>query len=61
MRPQPATNSDFYARRRTRNIALALALAGLVVLFFVVSMVKMATMEDEHTRPGNAAPPAADR
>lgn len=61
MRPQPVTSNDFYAKRRGRNIAVALALAALVVLFFVVSMVKMRSLEGEHMRSGNPASPAADR
>ena len=32
---------EFEAQRRKRNIALAVALAGLVVLFFVVTVVKL--------------------
>lgn len=32
--------SEFERRRRNRNIALAAALAGFVVLFFVISIVK---------------------
>jgi hypothetical protein len=33
--------SDMHRRRRSRNIALGLLLAGLVVLFYVVAIVKM--------------------
>ncbi len=43
-RPQPVAPAAFspedMARRRRRNIALALVLAGLVVFFFVVTLVK---------------------
>lgn len=34
-------NQEFEAQRRKRNIALALVLAGLVVLFFVVTVIKL--------------------
>ncbi len=33
--------SEEYRRRAGRNVALALTLAGLVVLFFVVTIVKL--------------------
>jgi hypothetical protein len=43
-RPQQTTPAPFspedMARRRRRNLALALVLAGLVVFFFVVTLVK---------------------
>lgn len=43
-RPQQETPAPFspedMARRRRRSIALALVLAGLVVFFFVVTLVK---------------------
>ena len=32
---------DELRRRRARNIAIALALAGLVVLFYIVTLVKL--------------------
>lgn len=32
---------EFEAQRRKRNIALALTLAGLAVLFFVITLVKL--------------------
>ncbi|GEQ97278.1 hypothetical protein JCM17844_09150 [Iodidimonas gelatinilytica] len=32
---------DFEKRRRQRNIGLALALAGFVVVFFAVTIVKL--------------------
>ncbi|MFZ5608300.1 MAG: hypothetical protein ACOY99_01670 [Pseudomonadota bacterium] len=35
------TKEEFERRRRGRNIALALVLAGLVVLFFAVTIVKL--------------------
>ena len=39
----PGTGQDetFQKRRRARSIAIALTLAGLVVLFYVVTLVKM--------------------
>ena len=37
----PAERAAFAARRRSRNIALGLVLAALVVLFFGVTIVKM--------------------
>lgn len=33
--------NDFEKQRRKRNIALAVALSALVVLFFVVTVVKL--------------------
>lgn len=43
-RKQPVAPAAFspedMARRRRRNLALALVLAGLVVFFFVVTLVK---------------------
>jgi len=33
--------SELHRRRRTRNIAMLTVLLGLVVLFFVMSMVRM--------------------
>lgn len=35
------TESDMHRRRRSRNIALGLALAGWVVVIFLVSLVKV--------------------
>ena len=35
--------SDRHREKRGRNYALAAALIGLVVLFFIVSLVKMST------------------
>lgn len=34
-------NREFERQRRKRNIALALVLSALVVLFFVVTLVKL--------------------
>ncbi len=34
-------NSDLQRKRRGRNIALGLVLAGLVALFYVITIVKM--------------------
>jgi hypothetical protein len=39
--PVPQNDAEFVARRRRRSIALALALAGLVVIFYVLTIVKM--------------------
>jgi len=33
--------SDLHRRRRGKNIALAVVLGGLVVLFYIVAIVKM--------------------
>ncbi len=57
-RPQSAAADEFHRRRRGRNIALALALAGLVGLFFVVSLLKMTAKEQAHVTP---IAPAAGR
>lgn len=38
----PAERAAFAARRRSRNIALGLVLAALVILFFGITVVKMA-------------------
>jgi cell division protein FtsB len=35
------TDNEFEKRRKKRNIALGLVLVALVILFFVVTMVKM--------------------
>lgn len=39
-RPPAAFSPEDMARRRRRNIALALVLGGLVVFFFLVTLVK---------------------
>jgi len=57
-RPPSVAADDFHRRRRGRNLALALTLAGLVILFFVVSLVKMTTLERTHV---DAAATAAGR
>ncbi|WP_439497066.1 hypothetical protein [Bosea sp. (in: a-proteobacteria)] len=36
----PAFSPEDMARRRRRSVALALVLAGLVIFFFVVTLVK---------------------
>jgi len=36
-----SNNSDLQRKRRGRNIALGLVLAGLVALFYVITIVKM--------------------
>lgn len=38
----PAERAAFEARRRSRNIALGLVLAALVILFFGITVVRMA-------------------
>ena len=38
----PAERAAFEARRRSRNIALGLVLAALVLLFFGITVVRMA-------------------
>lgn len=35
------SDAEFVARRRKRSIALGLALGGLVVIFYVLTIVKM--------------------
>jgi hypothetical protein len=40
MRPKPFSPDDM-ARRRRRSIALAMVLLGLVVLFFVTTVVRL--------------------
>ena len=39
--PEEEYGETFFKRRRARSIAIALVLAGLVVLFYVVTLVKM--------------------
>jgi ferric-dicitrate binding protein FerR (iron transport regulator) len=39
--PAPQDRAEFDRRRRNRNIALGVLLAGLVVLFYVLSIVRM--------------------
>jgi hypothetical protein len=34
-------SSDMHRKRRGRNIAMLIALAGLVVLFYVITIVKL--------------------
>lgn len=36
-----SNNTDLQRKRRCRNIALGLVLAGLVALFYVITIVKM--------------------
>ena len=47
MTPMARTPDEERRRRRSKNIALALILLGLVVLFYVITMVKLG---------GNVAP-----
>ncbi|HTP82991.1 MAG TPA: hypothetical protein VMQ11_08605 [Alphaproteobacteria bacterium] len=35
------TAEEFLRRRRTKNLAVALAVAGLAVLFFVITVVRL--------------------
>lgn len=37
----PAERAAFYARRRSRNLALGLVLGALVALFFGITVVRM--------------------
>ena len=36
------TAEDFYRRRRAKNIAVGLTVAGLAILFFVITIVRLA-------------------
>jgi hypothetical protein len=38
---RPGGLSEMHRKRRGRNIALALALCGLMVLFYVITIVKL--------------------
>lgn len=38
---KPDNDAEMAARRRKRSIALGLALAGLVIIFYVLTIVKM--------------------
>ena len=40
-RQQPKTAEEMVRMRRSRNIALVAAIAGLAVLFFVMTIVRM--------------------
>ena len=40
-RQQPSTAEEMVRMRRSRNIALVAAIAGLAVLFFVMTIVRM--------------------
>jgi len=40
-RPVPKTADEMVRMRKSRNIALVLAIAGLAVLFFVMTIVRM--------------------
>ena len=39
--PTPQRDEEFFKRRRRRSIALARVLVGLVVIFYVLTIVKM--------------------
>ncbi len=36
------TSDEFLRRRRAKNIAIGLTVAGLAILFFVITVVRMA-------------------
>jgi len=40
-RPEPKTADEMVKMRKSRNVALVLAIAGLAVLFFVLTIVRM--------------------
>ena len=40
-RPSPAQAAELVRRQRGRNIALMVVLAGLAVLFFAITLVKL--------------------
>ena len=40
-RPEPKTADEMVRMRRSRNLALVLAIAGLAVLFFILTIVRM--------------------
>ena len=40
-RPEPKTADEMVRMRKSRNLALVLAIAGLAVLFFVMTIVRM--------------------
>ncbi len=39
--PVPQDDAEFLARRRRRSIALGLALGAIVIIFYVLTIVKM--------------------
>ncbi len=39
--PIEPSNAEFLARRRRRSVALALVLAGLALIFYVLTIVKI--------------------
>jgi hypothetical protein len=41
-RPTAAQTTELHRKQRGRNVALMLVLAGLVVLFFAITIVKLA-------------------
>jgi hypothetical protein len=57
----PAERAAFDARRRSRNLALGLVLGALVVLFFGITVVRMAPGPDNGKPPigVSASGPAA--
>ncbi len=40
-RPEPKTADEMVRMRKARNLVLVLAIAGLAVLFFVMTIVRM--------------------
>ena len=40
-RPEPKTADEMVKMRKSRNLALVLAIAGLAVLFFILTIVRM--------------------
>ncbi|MGC6454486.1 MAG: hypothetical protein ACON31_11310 [Candidatus Puniceispirillaceae bacterium] len=40
-RPEPKTADEMVRMRKSRNLALVLAIAGLAVLFFILTIVRM--------------------
>ena len=50
----PAERAAFDAKRRSRNLALGLVLGALVVLFFGITVVRMAPGPDTGKKPTGA-------
>ena len=47
--PGPQHDEEFLKRRRRRSIALALVLGGLVLIFYVLTIVKMGPAVSQRT------------
>lgn len=56
----PAERAAFEARRRSRNIALGLVLAALVILFFGITIVRMGP-ETANGKPQAGVPASGPR